>query len=496
MRLTRENGGRTSLKKEFDENIQKTLKECYICEFELINWTEVEKQIEQGELYVFEISNKRSNIQNIYWEEVFRENSPHQLSGGGEIFYRKQAIKKKKVKKGYEDKPWVIEGKRFTENEELEKEKASSHTDGKSFFFHCPIKLNYKATGNSNPKYALPENNKRVNDNFVDNDICFLGLDRGEKHLIYYSFIDSEGNIQDQGSLNLNFKDKNDKPRSIKKIKQVRNKTKKEWEPKEVECWDYNDLLEVAASNRDEARKNWQTIGNIKNLKEGYISQVIHEIIKKVTDKPTFIVLEDLNTGFKRGRQKIEKQVYQKFELALAKKLNFLVDKSKDAGEIGSVTKALQLTPPVANYQDIENKKQVGIMLYTRANYTSQTDPGTGWRKTIYLKKGSEKSIKDQIIGNGEIGKKEIKPAFTDIGFEGKDYFFEYLDKNTGKKWRLWSGKDGEDLVRYRGKRTQDKNIWETEKIELKNRLDKIFEDFDKEKSLLTQIVDEGIEIL
>lgn len=484
-------------KKDFDKDIQEILKNCYMCEFELINWTQIEKQIELGNLYVFKISNKSSNLQNIYWEDVFRKNSFHQLNGGGEIFYRKKGIGKKKVKKGYEKKPWVIEGKRFTRNEDLEDSKKNVETDGKSFFFHCPIKLNYKSTGNSNPKYALPENNRRVNDSFAISDTYFLGLDRGEKHLIYYSLVDQQGNMvpDGQGSLNLEFKDKNGKVRSIKKIKRVYNKADKKWEEKEVECWNYNDLLDVAASNRDEARKNWQTIGNIRNLKEGYISQVIHEIVKKVTDKPTFVVLEDLNTGFKRERQKIEKQVYQKFELALAKKLNFVVDKSKEIGEIGSVTKALQLTPPVANYQDIENKKQVGIMLYTRANYTSQTDPLTGWRKTIYLKKGSEQSIKDQIIGNGKIGKDEIKPAFTDIGFDGKDYFFEYSDKNVGKKWKLWSGKDGKDLVRYRGKRTEDKNIWETEKMELKKQLDKIFEDFDKDRSFLVQIRDERINI-
>lgn len=39
------------------------------------------------------------------------------------------------------------------------------------------------------------------------------------------------------------------------------------------------------------------------------------------------IIMEDLNTGFKRSRQKIEKSIYQKFELALAQKLNFVVMK-------------------------------------------------------------------------------------------------------------------------------------------------------------------------
>ncbi len=115
--------------------------------------------------------------------------------------------------------------------------------------------------------------------------------------------------------------------------------------------------------------------------------------MKLATEHNSLIVLEDLNTGFKRGRQKIEKSIYQKFELALAKKLNFVVDKSAKLGEIGSVTHALQLTPPVTNYGDIENRKQVGIMLYTRANYTSQTDPATGWRRSLYLKYDSKNPL-------------------------------------------------------------------------------------------------------
>lgn len=39
--------------------------------------------------------------------------------------------------------------------------------------------------------------------------------------------------------------------------------------------------------------------------------------------------MEDLNYGFKRGRFKVERQVYQKFENMLINKLNYLVDKRK-----------------------------------------------------------------------------------------------------------------------------------------------------------------------
>ena len=134
----------------------------------------------------------------------------------------------------------------------------------------------------------------------------------------------------------------------------------------------------------------------------------------------------------KRSIQKIEQQVYQKLVLALAKKLNFVVDKKIESGKLGSVSNALQLTPPVSNFGDIENKKQFGVMLYTRANYTSITDPATGWRKTIYLKSGSEEIIKKQIL-----------EKFSNIGFDGMDYYFEYVEQHVGKTWKLYSSIKG-----------------------------------------------------
>jgi len=487
-------------KKAFDKDIQETLKECYVCKFTPIDWDKVQEYVSKGEMYLFEISSKdngkgktsKKNMQTLYWNAVFEGDTTFQLNGGGEIFYRKQAIKEKKIKKGYEEKPWVIENKRFTSE------------DGK-FFFHCPIKLNYKSTGNSNPKYALSEVNNNVNYNLSPSpNLHFLGIDRGEKHLAYYSLVNQNGEIVDQGTLNLPFVDKDGKPRSITKEKFSYNKKTEKWEAKSMECWDYNDLLDAMASNRDMARKNWQTIGTIKETKNGYVSQVVRTIADLATnpEKPAFIVLEDLNTGFKRGRQKIEKSVYQKFELALAKKLNFLVDKKAKLGEIGSATNALQLTPPVQNYSDIENKKQVGIMLYTRANYTSQTDSATGWRKSIYLYSGSEEYIKAQIIG-GEYQKKTYEPKFSDIYFDGKDYVFKYekgkvknpkTDEKKANEWQIYSGKDGISLDRFRGKRGKDKYEWKVEKIDIVEILDGIFENFDKNRSLLNQ-VKEGNEL-
>lgn len=55
--------------------------------------------------------------------------------------------------------------------------------------------------------------------------------------------------------------------------------------------------------------------------------------------------------------------------------------------------KAYQLTPaiPANNIGKFDNAKQWGIMFYVRANYTSTTDPLTGWRKFRYV------SISDKI---------------------------------------------------------------------------------------------------
>lgn len=470
-------------------SIDEFYRDIDICSYKLkmdkpVNRSILDQLVKDGKVYLFQICNQdsndgkaqnhKNNLHTIYWEALFKdiENRP-KLSGGAEIFYRKalapKDLRKKKVKSKDGNEKEVIENYRFS------KEK---------FIFHVPIALNFCLA------------NKDINDLVKkyfseDQSVLFLGIDRGEKNLAYYSLVDQNGKLIKQGTLNIPFKDKNGKPRAVRAEKRSVGEDGKE-KVENVECWNYNDLLGARAGDRDYARKNWQTIGTIKNLKDGYISQVVRAIADLAIQdsKPTYVVFESLNTGFKRSRQKIEKSVYQKLELALAKKLNFLVDKNVSLGEVKSVTHALQLTPPVNNYGDIKKKKQAGIILYTRPNYTSQTDPATGWRKSIYLKKGSEEYIRNQIIGNKE---KKIMAAFSEICFDGKDYRFEYTAENTKKTWKLYSSYDGKGLDRFRTERN-DKGIWEPKKQDLISILNDVFEKFDKTKSLLKQMKD-GVEL-
>lgn len=427
-----------------------------------INKYKLDKLIDEGSLYLFQIKNQdynknkkpnhKDNLHTIYWKAVFEEieNRP-KLNGGAEIFYRKALSQNELEKIKNKNNKEIIKNFRFSKDK---------------FIFHISITLNFCQKN-------ITINNK-VNDFLKQNqDVYFLGIDRGENHLAYYSLINSKGEIINQGTLNLPFTDKDGKPRVIKVQKRI-NEHKFET----VKCKNYNDLLDARAGNRNYARKNWQTIETIKDLKNGYISKVIHEIINIATnkDKFTFIVLENLNIGFKRGRQKIEKSVYQNLELALAKKLNFLVDKNTTLGNLGSVTNAIQLTPPVNNFGDIEGKKQFGNMLYIKADYTSQTDPITGWTKTIYIKKGSEKSIKE-----------EIKKHFTNIFHDGKNYYFEYTD-SFNIKWKLYSGLD-----RYYRKNKEGN--WISTKEDTTEMLDKIFKNVDKSKSIYNQIMNENVKL-
>jgi CRISPR-associated protein Cpf1 len=232
--------------------------------------------------------------------------------------------------------------------------------------------------------------NKMINEYLnKKDDINIIWIDRWEKHLAYYSVIDKTWKIYEIDTLNI--------------IKSS------DW--KET---NYLEKLEKIESSRKDARVSWWEIENIKELKNGYISQVVNKLAELIIKYNAVIIFEDLNIWFKRWRQKIEKQIYQKLELALAKKLNYLTQKDKKDNEVLWNLKALQLVPKVNDYQDIANYKQSWIIFYTRANYTSTTCPCCGFRKNIY-------------ISNSDTKEKQ-KKAFEkiDITFDGENFIFSY----------------------------------------------------------------------
>jgi hypothetical protein len=390
----------------------------------------INKLVEEGKIFLFQIYTRdfskkslgNKNLQTMYWDEIFSENSSIKLLNSCTLFFKEVMIKKNKF------------------SYDIAK---TSKCIVEKYFLHVPVKLNYYAKDAQ--EINIHEFNNDINDCFMqEKNVMFLGIDRGEKHLLYYSLIDTSGNIIEQNNLDIiNKKDFSEKINTVTDIHQVKR----------------------------------------MNLQNGYLSLVIHEIIEKMKDKrtgqfkPTFIVLENLNAKLKRNTQNFDQQVYQQFAIALAKKLNYLVDKDARDNKAGTVDNALQLTPPIQNYHDVENRMQVGIMFYASTSCILETDPETGWRKTIY------------ITGNDNDIQKQIFDKFSDIGIdEHGDYFFEYIDARK-KTWRLWSSKNGKALERYRYKRGNSKKQSVIASFDIKKEyLDQLFKNFDPKKSLLTQL--------
>jgi len=346
--------------KSIDECYNDMNKRGYKVSFQDISEFYINEKNKKSELYLFEISNKDwnkgstkiKNLHTLYFKSLFsdeniNQNFPFKLNGQAEIFYRpKTQVDKLGYKKDKKGK-LVVNHKRYNENK---------------IFLHIPITMNRTKSDLNSHQFNILVNNFLAN----NPDINIIGIDRGEKHLAYYSIINQEGDILESGSLN------------------------------EIMGVNYAEKLEEKARKREQARKDWQEIEGIKDLKKGYISQVVRKLADLAIQHNAIIVFEDLNMRFKQIRGGIEKSIYQQLEKALIEKFNFLVNKKEiDPKKAGHLLNAYQLTAPFITFSDMG--KQTGIIFYTQAAYTSKIDPVTGWRPNLYLEYSSAEKVKKEI---------------------------------------------------------------------------------------------------
>ena len=371
-----------------DDFYKEVAKQSYQLSFKDISQKLVDEWVENGQLYLFQLYNKdyaegahgRKNLHTLYWESLFTaENLSDiviKLGSNAELFYRPQAIKKpvkhevgtkmlnRRDKSGmpvpdaiYRSLYQFYNGKK-AEAELTAEERAyisqvivkdvqheiikdRRYTKQFHYQFHVPIVFN----ANANGKVKF---NDKVMDYIQDNtDVNIIGIDRGERHLIYLTLINQRGEILKQKTFNV------------------------------VGNYNYQEKLKQREKERKNAQKSWQDIERIKDLKEGFLSAVVHEIAQMMIEHNAFVVLEDLNRGFKRGRFKVERQVYQKFEKMLIDKLNYLSFKDREIAEEGGILRGFQLTEKTLNYSDIG--RQTGFLFYIPAAYTSKIDPVTGF---------------------------------------------------------------------------------------------------------------------
>ena len=231
------------------------------------------------------------------------------------------------------------------------------------------------------------------------------------------------------------------------------------------------------------SRKNWKIIDNIKNLKEGYLSQAIHIITDLMVEYNAVLVLEDLNFRFKEKRMKFEKSVYQKFEKMLIDKLNFLVDKKLDKNANGGLFNAYQLTEKFTSFKDMKN--QNGIVFYIPAWMTSKIDPVTGFTNLFYIKYESIEKAKEFF------GKfKSIKFNKVDNYFEFEFDYNDFTDRAQGtrSKWTVCSFGP-----RIEGFRNPEKNNkWDSREIDITEKIKKLLDDYNisLDEDIQAQIMD------
>lgn len=323
----------------------------------------INKLVEEGKLFLFRIWNKdfseyskgTPNLHTLYWRMLFDEHNladvVYKLNGQAEVFYRKASIKPENqvihpAHRAIANKNELNTNRTSTFEYDIIKDRR--YTVDK-FQFHVPITINFKATGQTNINPIVQDTIRGGGFTHV------IGIDRGERHLLYLSLIDLQGNIVKQMTLN----------DIINEYKGITYRT------------NYHDLLVKREGERTTARRSWDTIENIKELKDGYLSQVIHIISQMMVEYNAIVVLEDLNTGFMRGRQKIERQVYEKFEKMLIDKLNCYIDKQADPNTVGGLLHPIQLANKFESFRKLG--KQSGCLFYIPAWNTSKIDPVTGF---------------------------------------------------------------------------------------------------------------------
>lgn len=416
----------------------------------------INQLVDEGKLYLFRIWNKdfsehskgTPNLHTLYWKMLFDERNladvVYKLNGQAEVFYRKSSIQP-------EHRIVHPAGKPIANKNELNAKRTSTfeydivkdrrYTVDK-FQFHVPITINFKAAGQTNINPIVQAAIRKGGFSHI------IGIDRGERHLLYLSLVDLQGNIVKQMTLN----------EIINEYNGLAHKT------------NYRDLLAKREGERTEARRSWDTIENIKEMKEGYLSQVVHIISKMMVEYNAIVVLEDLNTGFMRSRQKIERQVYEKFEKMLIDKLNCYIDKQTDPTSEGGLLRALQLTNKFESFRKLG--KQCGCLFYIPAWNTSKIDPATGFVNLFDTRYENAAQAKAFFGKFGSIRYNADKDWF-EFAFDYKDFTTKAEGTRTG--WTLCTY--GE---RIRTFRNPQKNLqWDDEEIVLTDAFKQLFDKYD-----------------
>lgn len=453
----------------YSELTQEINRKAYSITFKRISVKRIEEKIQEGSFFLFKIYNKdfaegargTKNLHTLYFEQLFSPENLQdpviRLNGGAHFYFRPKKEETPIVHKAdslllnrnmadgtrlpdsvYQELLGNINGRSSDSSLSSEAQIAKKKVGIKKAkidltkdrrFYEDQFQLSIPITF-----MGQPSSEKDLNELVWDSirrktEFNIIGIDRGERNLVYISVINQDGKIVCQRALDTVVSDSG-------------------------MTVNYQSKLVEATKARDEARRSWSSIGQIKDLKAGYLSFVVHEIAKLMVEFDSIVVLEKLNPGFKNSRICVEQQVYQKFEEALITKLNYLVFKNKDAAkrEAGSVLNGLQLTNPIKTLSDIGN--QTGWLFYVPAAYTSKVDPTTGFTNLFRFRDMTNYKKKWDFFSKF----KELVYSPQEVDFK---FTFDYSDFECsvkmpkGSVWEVSSR--GYRIVYDKKKRTNEK---------------------------------------
>lgn len=383
----------------------------------------IDKLVDEGKLFLFRLYNmdidRNNGNQNVgihtkYFLETFYGdnfnmfNPQFYIAGNGKVMYRRRKVADNDEKGDFfVHKAGIpIENKSVkyqkikptsTYSYDIQKNRRFLHDQ---FELHLPLDIN-------NGKLTLGLN-KTVNMKLMDGSFKhIIGIDRGERNLLYITIIDLDGNIVEQFPVN------------------------------EFNGTDYNAKLSEIAKENKNKRSEWEAISSMKSMKDGFMGNVIGLITRLVLKYDAVIAIESLGMNFKRKRQKIEKNVYSSFEEALINKLNFLVDKNLENGIPGSITCPLTLA-----LKKYKGYSQNGAIFSVPPTYTSAIDPVTGFVNLFNMKDTKSEIINmfnkmERISYNKDMDRFEFK-------FDYKNFPNRKLSKEKLQKtcWTVVSSGD------------------------------------------------------
>ena len=376
----------------------------YSVTFRNIDAAYINKLVDDGSLYLFQIWNKdfspnskgTPDIYTMYLRSLFNKdnlkNGTIRINGGAAVYFREKSINSKDIIVHRAGEPIPTKNPDTDHKESVFKYdiiKDRRYTyDG--FEFHFPIMINAvsEELGNINAKA------RELIKNTPNSEFNIIGIDISERGLVSYSVVDYKGNILEQKSLNV------------------------------INGTDYYKLLDKREKEMHEAKENWQAIGSIKQIKEGYLSLALNCVVDAMIRFNALLFIENFTTSFKKSRQKADKQIYQIFATKLINKLNYCFDKHKSYNENGGILRGYQLTNVFESLTKIGF--QNGLLFNTSSWLTSCTDPTTGFTGLKYVPYKNKAASMEFING------------FKNICYNG-DYFLFHVDDDEIGDWTVCS---------------------------------------------------------